>query len=171
MSRPPCYTQRKTKGQQLKGKIVSALFHTFFALIHTLFFFSSPLPLKIKPFLKRIKENKNKKTKPFCTLVVARLSSSNLQYLWVTPLFGFCFWRSVNLGGGSSPPETHGVWLGKKKTNKHKEFWLLHINQAQMSQVSWDVPSLSLGRLRAIPTAKFLCVIFLIGFFSPKWGP
>ena len=81
--------QRKTKGQQLKGKIVSALFHTFWhfsTLFHTFseFFriFPPGLFLRIKGFYccfssKIIKENKKKKTKPFCTLVVARLSSSD----------------------------------------------------------------------------------------------
>ena len=84
-------SQRKTKGQQLKGKIVSALFHTFWhfpALFHTFseFFriFPPGLFLKVKGFYysfssKRRKENKRekkKKTKSFCTLVVARLSSS-----------------------------------------------------------------------------------------------
>ena len=44
----------------------------------TLYRTSPPgLPLKLKPFLKRIKE-KTKKTKPFRTLVVARLSSSKV---------------------------------------------------------------------------------------------
>ena len=82
--------QRKTKGQQLKGKIVSALFHTFWhfsTLFHTSseFFRIYPpgLSLRIKGFYccfssKIVKENKKKKTKPFCTLVVARLSSSEL---------------------------------------------------------------------------------------------
>ena len=80
--------QRKTKGQQLKGKIVSALFHTFWhfsTLFHTFpdFFriFPPGLFLRIKGFYccfssKIIKEKKKKETKPFCTLVVARLSSS-----------------------------------------------------------------------------------------------
>ena len=80
--------QRKTKGQQLKGKIVSALFHTFWhfsTLFHTFseFFriFPPGLFRRIKGFYccfssKRRKDNKKKKTEPFCTLVVARLSSS-----------------------------------------------------------------------------------------------
>ena len=85
-------TQRKTKGHQLKGKIVSALFRTFphfFTLLSHLFFtlfrsfshiftlFPPGRSLKIKPFLRRTKENKKEKTKPFDTLVVARLSSSD----------------------------------------------------------------------------------------------
>ena len=81
---------KKTKGQQLKGKIVSPLFHTFwhFSTHFTLFqSFSSRTFLRIKGFYyctivqreeKIIKENEEKKTKPFCTLVVARLSSSKL---------------------------------------------------------------------------------------------
>ena len=87
--------KEKLKGDKLKGKIVSALFHTFLALsthFHTfseyLRTFPPELFLRIKGFYycfffverdeKRIKENKNKKTKPFRTLVVARLSSSDL---------------------------------------------------------------------------------------------
>ena len=69
---------KKTKRQQLKGKTISALFHTFFTfftLFHTFSKFSS------RTFLKKlrlfIEENIKKRTKPFCTLVVARLSSSN----------------------------------------------------------------------------------------------
>ena len=69
------YNLEKTKGQQLKGKIVSALFHTF---PHFFTLFPLGLSLKIKLSLKRIKENKKKLTKPFCTLVVARLSSDLL---------------------------------------------------------------------------------------------
>ena len=70
--------QRKTKGQQLKGKIDSALFRTFFTLSHPFFtLFPHDLFLKIKAFLKRAKENNKKKTKPFCMLAVARLSSSD----------------------------------------------------------------------------------------------
>ena len=38
--------------------------------------FPQGLSLKIKPFPKRIKVKRKKKTKPFCTLVVARFSSS-----------------------------------------------------------------------------------------------
>ena len=67
---------RKTKGQQLKGKIVSALSHTFshFSTLFTRFQnFSPRTSLKIKAVSK---ENNKKQTKPFCTLVVARLSSS-----------------------------------------------------------------------------------------------
>ena len=77
--------REKTKGQQLKGKIVSALLHTF-PHFSTLFHTFPPLSLKIKPFLKIIKENTKKKTKPFCTLVVARLSSSANETFW-KPLF------------------------------------------------------------------------------------
>ena len=91
-----CKNQRKTKGQQLKGKIVSALFHTFWhflALFPSFLLFSSEffrifppgLSLRNKGFYycfssKRrkvfLEENKKKKTKPFCTLVVARLASA-----------------------------------------------------------------------------------------------
>ena len=88
-----CPNQRKTKGQQLKGKIVSALFSHFLALFHTVFtlfqsfseFFLEDFFLELRGFTtvlvqrdeKRIKDNKKKKTKSFCTLVVARLSSSH----------------------------------------------------------------------------------------------
>ena len=84
---------KKTKGQQPKGKIVSALFTLSgtFPHIFTLFqsfseFVLRDLFLELRGFTnvlvqkdeKRPKENKNKrKTKPFCTLVVARLSSSD----------------------------------------------------------------------------------------------
>ena len=34
---------------------------------------------------------------------------------------------------------------------------------AQTFRVSWDIPNLSLGRFRSIPTTKFLYVIFLLG--------
>ena len=69
--------RKKTKGQQLKGKIVSALFHIFRTFPHcfTLFRNFSPRTfLTIKAFLK---DKKKKETKPFCTLVVARWSSSD----------------------------------------------------------------------------------------------
>ena len=56
----------------------SELFHTF---SHFFTFFPPGPFLKIKPFLKRIKENQKKKTKPFCTLVVARLSSSKYRHV------------------------------------------------------------------------------------------
>ena len=89
---------------------------------------------------------------------------------------------------------------GKKKNNKHKEFWRdtpwcasrlsqghvpsvpwyvpsvpgtfcpfsigLHINQAQMSQVSLGRPEFVPGTPPGHPTAKFLYVIFLYRFFS-----
>ena len=73
---------------------------------------------------------------------------------------------------------------GKKKTNKHKEFWrdtpwcASRLSRGHVPSVPWyvpsvpgprcpwDVPSLSLGRLRGIPTVKFLYVIFLYRFFS-----
>ena len=91
--------------------------------------------------------------------------------------------------------------LGKKKTNKHKEFWRdtpwcasrlsrrhvpsvpwyvppvpgtfcpfsieLHMNQAQMSQVSLGRPEFVPGTPPGHLTAKFLYVIFLYRFFSP----
>ena len=85
--------QRKTKGQQLQGKVVSALFHTFWhfsAHFHTFRVFQNFPPglfRRIKGFRyccsskrrqEKIKESKKKKSKPFCTLVVARLSSSKI---------------------------------------------------------------------------------------------
>ena len=56
--------QRKTKGQQLKGKIVSALFHTFShfkisTLFHTFQHFSPRAFLKIKAFLNKRKKEKD----------------------------------------------------------------------------------------------------------------
>ena len=88
-----CQTQRKTKGQQLKGKSVSAPF--FFVFFRTFWHFSTLFRTFPKIFLqdffldlkgfcccfsskrrKDNKENKKKMTKPFCTLVVARLFSS-----------------------------------------------------------------------------------------------
>ena len=77
-------TQRKTKGQQLKVKIVSALFHPFWHFsthFHTFSeFFLQDDFLELRGFTtvllqrdeKIIKKNKKKKAKPFCTLVVAR---------------------------------------------------------------------------------------------------
>ena len=84
--------QRKTKGQQLKGKSVLALFHTFWHFsTHLHFFFSQSFSdfflqdffARIKGFhycfsSKRRKEKKREykeNTKPFCMWVVARLSS------------------------------------------------------------------------------------------------
>ena len=73
-----------------KGKIASALFHTFLqfsTLFHTFsHFFFQDFFLGFGGFTtvlaqsdeKRPKENKKEKTRPFCTLVVARLSSSGL---------------------------------------------------------------------------------------------
>ena len=74
---------RKTKGQQLKGKIVSALFSHFLfhfstRVNHTFSEFSPRTSLKIKAFSL---DNKKKRTKPCCTLVVARLSSSKSMSL------------------------------------------------------------------------------------------
>ena len=68
----------KQKGDNKRAKSFRhflTLFHTFphfFTLFHT---FPSRVFLKIKAFFK---ENKQKNTKPFCTLVVARLSSSKI---------------------------------------------------------------------------------------------
>ena len=91
------------------------------------------------------------------------------------------------------------VW-GKKKINKHKEFWRdtpwfvsrlsrghvpsvpsvprtfcplnvsFHINQPKRPGCPWDVPNLSPGRSRGIPTTKFLYVIFLYRFFGSESG-
>ena len=67
--------QRKTQGQQLKGKIVSALSHTSHTFPHFFTLFPPGLSLKIKPFLKRRKENKKKNTETIlhvscCTFVI-----------------------------------------------------------------------------------------------------
>ena len=70
-----------------------------------------------------------------------------------------------------------GVSGERKKTNKHKEFWrdtpwcVSRLSRASVPSYvpsagcPWDVPNLSLGRFRGIPTAKFLYVIFLYRFF------
>ena len=110
------FLQRKTKGQQLKGKIVRHFFSHFWpnlsALFHTFWHFSTRFHtfsefclqvlqeffLEVRGFTtvlaqrdeKRPKENKKKKTKPFCTLVVARLSSSH-------SLFAMCQSHVVKL--------------------------------------------------------------------------
>ena len=92
----PSNTLRKTKRQQLKGKIVSALFHTFphFSTLFLTFFtlvqkVTPRTSLKIKACLW---ENKKKKTRPFCTLVVARfVLHSNTQkhpHAWGVPSDG-----------------------------------------------------------------------------------
>ena len=39
------------------------------------------------------------------------------------------------------------------------------MNRPQRPGCPWDVPNLSLGRFRGIPTTKFLYVIFLYRFF------
>ena len=44
--------------------------------------------------------------------------------------------------------------------------WNFHINRPKRPGCPWDVPNLSLGRFRGIPTTKFLYVIFFIFFFS-----
>ena len=64
----------KNKRATSKGQNRFGTLSRFFTLFHTFHTFSSRTSLKIKAFYKSIKE---KKTKPFCTLVVARLSSSN----------------------------------------------------------------------------------------------
>ena len=76
--------QRKTKGQPLKCKIVSALFCTFrtFRTFRPFPHFST-LIQKFFPGLffkfRLKKKKKKKKTKPFCKSVVARLFSSNFS--------------------------------------------------------------------------------------------
>ena len=62
--------REKTKGQQLKGKIVSALFQTFSHFFRIL---PPGLFLKLRPFKE---EQKEKDQTIYCTLVVACLSSS-----------------------------------------------------------------------------------------------
>ena len=73
--------QGKTKGQQLKRKIVSYFFTLFRAFWHFLIIFPPGLsPSKQRVLAqgehKRRKDNKKNWTNRFCTLVVARLSSS-----------------------------------------------------------------------------------------------
>ena len=74
-------TQRKTKGQQLKGKIVSEFFTLFRTCWHFFIIFPPGLSTSKQRALaqgeqKRRKDNKRKRANRFCTLVVARLSSS-----------------------------------------------------------------------------------------------
>ena len=89
------FVSKETKGQQPNGKIVSALlhtfehfsahFHTFFRVFQSLF---SRTFLELRGFTtvlfqrdeKILKENKKKKTKPFCTLVVGHLSFSDFSF-------------------------------------------------------------------------------------------
>ena len=81
----PCHfallNQRKTKGQQLKGKIVSEFFTLFHNFWHFFIIFPRLSPSKQRVLAqgeqKRRKDNKKKRANRFCTLVVARLSSSN----------------------------------------------------------------------------------------------
>ena len=47
--------------------------------------------------------------------------------------------------------------------------WNFHINRPKRRGCPWDVPNLSLGRFRGIPTTKFLYVIFLYRF-SPYFS-
>ena len=78
------FSQRKTKGQQLKGKIVSEFFTLFHNFSHFFIIFPPGLsPSKQRALAqgeqKRRKDNKRKRANRFCTLVVARLSSSNFR--------------------------------------------------------------------------------------------
>ena len=73
-------SQRKTKGQQLKGKIVSEYFtllSQFFTLFHHFPPGLSPSKQRVlaQGEQKRSKDNKKKRTNRCCTLVVACLSS------------------------------------------------------------------------------------------------
>ena len=75
--------QGKTKGQQLKGKIVSDVFALFLTIFRTFSEFSpQDIPLETKGFSsmgtkeKKRKDNKKNRTNRCCTLVVARLSCS-----------------------------------------------------------------------------------------------
>ena len=75
-----CNSEKKTKGQQLKGKIVSELFTPLHSFAHFFRIFSPGLsPSKQRALAqgeqKRGKDNKNNRTNRCCTLVVARLSS------------------------------------------------------------------------------------------------
>ena len=90
--------REKTKGQQLKGKIVSEFSHffTIFTLFHN--FSLGTFPFKTKGFSSRRTEEKNNnkknRTNRCCTLVVARLSSSDKcvknasKMLWARTPFG-----------------------------------------------------------------------------------
>ena len=91
LPRAPKGIKEKLKGNNYRAKssrhffALFGTFHTFSTLFHTFSeFFPQGFLLELRGFAtvlvqrdeKRIKENKKKKTKPFCTLVVARLSSS-----------------------------------------------------------------------------------------------
>ena len=73
------YFQRKTKGQQLKGKIVSEFF-TLSAIFHFFFhnFTTGLSPSKQKVLAQEKQRRKKNRTSQCCTLVVARLSSSSI---------------------------------------------------------------------------------------------
>ena len=101
--------------EKLKGKIVSALFHTvwhFSTHFHAFSEFFQNFPsrtfLRFQGFyccfsLKRTKKDKKKSIKPFCTLAVARLSSSDLNWL----------------KSGSSRKSRHGFQVGEKSVSTH----------------------------------------------------
>ena len=97
----PDFLQGKTKGQQLKGKIVSNVLHTFRTFSHFFRIFPPGLsPSKQRVLAqweqKRRKDNKKNWTNRCCTLVVARLASSNFYPKQTV------FWEHffANRGGG-----------------------------------------------------------------------
>ena len=112
----PSQGQRKTKGQQLKGKVVSA-FVTLFSPFFTLFIIFPPglSPSKERVLAqgeqKRRKDNKMNRTNRCCTLAVARLSSS--------------YKGSV----GAGPTEAGQIWrpLVQLAANKTLEMYALHL--------------------------------------------
>ena len=106
--------REKTKGQQLKGKIVSH-FHTFCTLFQNFSPRASPSKQRVlaQGEQKRRKQNKKNRTKRCCTLVVARLSSSfknlphKLSKFWnlsQTQIFPVQNWSLEMLQEPSSKP-------------------------------------------------------------------
>ena len=101
--------ESKTKGQQLKGKIVSEIFTHFHNFSHFFIVFPQGLSLAKQRALaqgeqKRRKDNKKNRTNRCCTLVVARLSSSyNCESKTVSRQWGdnFCRETSRSLAGPS----------------------------------------------------------------------
>ena len=89
-----------------------------------------------------------------------------------------CIWgkkKPINIKNfGGTPPGVRPVCPGDtshlsrdmSRLSRGHSVPLVHINQAQMSQVSLGRPEFVPGTPPGHPTAKFLCVIFLYRFFS-----
>ena len=160
--RPFGFSQGKTKGQQLKGKIVSY----FFALFGTFWHFFRIFPPGLSPSKQRVlaqgeqtrrKDNKRKRANRFCTLVVARLSSSYFRRQvrpssgpgWVLPhkavrleKFTPVGWGSFTRRGGGRkvralPPKVCLPWVSKRGI--------------------WDVPGIFAGMSRTPGGVQKVC--------------